>query len=541
MNVSSSYDYIIVGAGSAGCVLANRLSEDPAARVLLLEAGGTDRDPMISIPLGVGKLSEEQRHDWGYRCEPIPGLGDRRVKTTRGKVLGGCSSVNVMAFTRGNPGDYDRWAANGARGWSFADVLPYFKRVECWEGGASEWRGGEGAVGVQWAKTADPLYDAWLAAGRAARWPVTDDYNGAQPEGFGRSQYSIRDGRRSSASRAYLRPALKRPNLRVETGAQAARVIMEGRCARGVAYRQKGEDCRADAAREIILCGGVFNTPHLLMLSGIGPADHLRDMGIAPVLDLPVGRNLQDHLVVSLFWRRKDASAFRAEMRWDRLVLSMARAYLVGSGPATVVPGGLHAFVRSDAGAPVPDIEFLFRGAPAKVVPWFPGWRTAYDDGYGIRAAILHPKSRGELRLRSADPFEPIRIFYNFLSHPDDLPALRRGFKLARALGNQAALDGFRGEELTPGPAIADDDTIDSWIRRTAQTVSHSCATCPMGEGDAAVLDSQLRVRGAERLRVVDASAMPDLISGHTNACVMMMAERAADLIRGCQPLPPQA
>src|SRR5262245_7172327 len=416
--MAKGYDYIIVVGGSAGCVLANRLSED--ATVLLVEAGGRDRHPYIHIPLGMGRMHARGLFDWGYHTEPEPHLDGRRIEAMRGKVLGGSSSINVMAFTRGHPGDYDRWAQKGALGWSYADVLPYFKRTESWQDGETEWRGASGAIGVEWARTRDPLFDAWIAAGEAAGYPVTADYNGAQAEGFGRGQYSIRHGRRSSAATAYLKPALGRANLTVETGACATRILLRGTRAVGLEYVRGGQVVRCDAAREVILSGGAFNTPQLLMLSGIGPAAHLREVGIAPIVDLPAGRNLQDHLAVLLMWTRPDAGPFRREMRCDRIAFSMVRAYFTGTGPATVVPGGLHAFIKTRPELAVPDIEFMFRGAPPHAHMWFPFVKPPYLDGFGIRPALLHPDSRGEVLLRSADPREPPRIVGNFLSVPSD-------------------------------------------------------------------------------------------------------------------------
>jgi 4-pyridoxate dehydrogenase len=507
--------------------------------VLLIEAGGRDLNPLIHIPLGMGKMHEYDMFNWGYHTEPEPNMNGRRIEAMRGKVLGGSSSINVMAYTRGNRGDYDRWAQKGARGWSYADVLPYFKRCETWQGGEDPWRGGAGPVGTEFAKTRDPLYDAWLEAAEAAGFPVTEDYNGRQQEGFGRGQYTIRDGYRSSAATAYLKPARSRKNLDVETGAHATRVLMQGTRAAGVEYvKGSRETVRVAASREVILAGGAFNTPPLLMLSGIGPAEHLRAMGIAPVVDLPVGKNLQDHLAVVIFFERLDESAFRREMRFDRMAISMIRAYCFGTGPGTVVPGGLHAFVKTRPELAVPDIEFMFRGAPADTHLWFPLIRPAYVDGYGIRPTLLHPDSRGEILLRSTDPREPPRIVYNFFSAPDDLPRLREGFKCARDVAYQQPLAPYRGREVSPGEKVKSDAEIDAFIRRTAITAHHPCGTCAMGIGPDTVTDPQLRVRGIEGLRVVDASVMPDLVSAHINACVLMIAEKASDLLRGKPPLP---
>ena len=539
MSVKTGYDYVIVGGGSAGCVLANRLSEDGAASVLLIEAGGRDLHPFIHIPLGMGKMHERDMFNWGYRTEPEPNMNGREIEAMRGKVLGGSSSINVMAYTRGNRGDYDRWAQKGALGWSYADVLPYFKRCETWESGENPWRGGAGPVGTEFAKTTDPVYDAWLDAARAAGFPVTDDYNGRQQEGFGRGQYTIRGGYRSSAATAYLRPAKSRPNLDVVTGALATRVLMQGTRATGVEYAQGiRATVRVNADREVILAGGAFNTPPLLMLSGIGPADHLRATGIKPVVDLPVGKNLQDHLAVIIFFERLNESVFRHDMRFDRMAVSMLRAYFFGTGPGTVVPGGLHAFVKTRPELAVPDIEFMFRGAPADTHLWFPGIRPAYVDGYGIRPTLLHPDSRGEILLRSSDPRDPPRIAYNFFSAPNDLPRLREGFKRAREVAYQAPMDAYRGRETSPGDAVKTDAEIDAFIRRTAITAHHPCGTCAMGTTPDTVTDPELRVRGVERLRVVDASVMPDLVSAHINACVLMIAEKASDMIRKRTPLP---
>ena len=536
---ANGYDYIIVGAGTAGCVLANRLSEDGTATVLLLEAGPPDRNPLISIPLGLGKLHEHKLYDWGYETEPEPNLNNRRIDAMRGKVLGGSSSINVMTFTRGNSADYDRWAQKGARGWSYADVLPYFRRSETFEGGENPWRGGSGPLGVEYSKTTDPLFPAWVEAGKAAGISANPDYNGQTQEGFGRGQYSVRNGRRSSSSRAYLRPARNRANLTVETGAHATRLLMQGTRADGVEFvKASGDVVRAHAASEVIVSTGTFNSPQLLMLSGIGPAAHLREHGINPIVDLPVGRNLQDHLGSYMGYTRPSPGWFHREMRFDRMAVNMVRAYLFGTGPGTVIPSGLHAFIKTRPELSVPDIEFMFRGTAFSPYLWFPVVRPAYQDGIGIRPTILHPDSRGELLLRSADPLAPPRICYNFFSAPNDLPTLRQGFKIAREIMRQKPLDPFRGAEIKPGDHVQTDAEIDAWLKNTVITAHHPCGTCQMGTTPDTVLDSQMRVRGIERLRVVDASAMPDLVSAHINACVLMMAEKASDMIRERTPLP---
>jgi 4-pyridoxate dehydrogenase len=372
----------------------------------------------------------------------------------------------------------------------------------------------------------------------AAGLPVTDDYNGKQQEGFGRGQYTIRDGYRSSAASAYLKPARTRANLEVATRAHATRVLMRGTRATGVEYSRGGRVVRVEAEREVILSGGAFNTPALLMLSGIGPAAHLREIGIEPVVDLPVGRNLQDHLAVVVFFRRLDESTFLKQMRFDRMAVAMLRAYFFGTGPGTVVPGGLHAFIKTRPELAVPDIEFMFRGAPAATHLWFPLIRAAYVDGYGIRPTLLHPDSRGEILLRSADPRAAPRIVYDFFSAPDDLPRLREGVKRARDVAYQKPMAPYRGPETSPGEGVKTDAEIDAWIRSSAITAHHPCGTCAMGTGPDTVADPQLRVHGVEHLRVADACVMPDLVSAHINACVLMIAEKAADLIRNKPPLP---
>jgi 4-pyridoxate dehydrogenase len=547
---TTSSDYVIVGAGSAGCTLARRLTEDAEIRVLLLEAGGWDRDPWIKIPLGWGRILERRLHDWMYFTEPEPNVNGRRIECARGKVIGGSSSINAMAYVRGNAGDYDRWAAAGLTGWSYADVLPYFRRQESWEGGAGDYRGDaifrgdKGPLGVGTARYADPIIEACLAAGRALQLPATPDYNGAQQEGLGRMQQTIRNGRRCSAAEAYLRPALRRPNLTVETGALALRIVLEAGRAAGVEYARQGATATARAEREVILSGGVINSPQLLMLSGIGEPDALRAHGIEVAVELRgVGRNLQDHLSVLADYVRREPGPFVAMMRLDRVAIALARAYCFGTGPASETPSGWTGFVKSRPDVELPDIQFLFRAAPGGAGPYLAPFKPAFADGFSLRAVMLRPESRGDITLASGDPRAPVRIRQNFLATEADRRRLRDGLKLVRRFCATPPLSDFAARELAPGPGIESDADLDAYIRATAATAHHPLGTCKMGPaGDRmAVVDAELRVNGVASLRVVDASVMPDMVGGNINAPVIMIAEKAADLIRGRTALPAAA
>ena len=537
---NKSYDYVIVGAGSAGCTLTNRLSEDKDANILVLEAGGRDRDPLIHIPLGWGKLLQTQKHDWKYFTEPEPYLDNRRIECARGKVLGGSSSVNAMAYVRGNRGDYDRWRQKGCTGWSYADVLPYFKRSETWEGGEDDYRGGSGPLQTCLRIYREPLYDAFVEAGKAAGYAFTEDYNGAENEGFTWIQSTMVNGRRCSAAVAYLKPAMTRPNVTVEIKAMVTRVMLEGDKAVGIEYEQDGQVHQVRADREVILSGGVINSPQVLMLSGIGDPEELGRVGIDTKVELKgVGKNLQDHLSVGVIHSRPDPGPYRKEMRADRLLWNMARSYMGNGGPATDMPSTFMAHLKSKPGLDVPDIQFLFRGVPMHAEPWFPVVKPAWEDGFANRPVLLHPESRGELKLASDNPKDLIKIHQNFLKEENDRRTIRDGVKMARDIANQTALDPFRDKELAPGPDVKTDDDLDAFIRATALTAHHPCGTCKMGTDDMAVVDPELKVRGVGGLRVIDASVFPDLVGGNINAPTIMIAERTSDLIRGKAPLAP--
>ena len=535
------YDYIVVGAGSAGCVLAGRLTEDPQTRVLLLEAGGADRDPLIHIPIGLGRLWKDRRHDWGFHTEPQAHLNQRAIPLPRGKVLGGSSSINAMLYVRGHRGDYDRWAGMGLDGWSYAEVLPYFKRTESWCGGQTAYRGGGGPVATRFTDLSDPLYAATLAAGREAGFAVSDDMNGAVQEGFAMAQSTIVRGRRCSAARAYLRPAMGRANLTVRTGVLATRVLFDGNKAVGVEYMHRGRMERDHAEREVLLAAGAINTPQLLMLSGVGDAARLRVHGIEPAVHSPgVGAGFRDHVFVAVGNLRKGTSPLRHALRVDRIAVAMLRAYFTGSGPATNPPGGAMALLRTRADIDVPDIQLGVRGISRDVRPWWPLLGPDWDDAFYLLVVLLHPESRGTVELASVDPRQPALIRANYLSEERDVSTLAAGMRVARDVIRQSAFDPFRGDEIVPGAKVVGDADIYAHIRSAASTLHHAAATCRMGRDEMAVVDPELKVRGIEHLRVVDASVMPDLVSGNINACVLMIAERAADLVRGRTPLPPE-
>ncbi len=536
------YDYIVVGAGSAGCILANRLSAQKDTTVLLLEAGGSDRNIMISMPTALSYPMNTKRYNWGYYSEPEPFMDNRRIHTARGKGLGGSSSINGMAYVRGHARDFDEWQSHGADGWSYQDCLPYFKRLETWVRGEGDYRGGDGEVGVGCGNdmALNPLYQAFIDAGVEAGYGQTDDYNGYRQEGFGQMQMNVAGGYRQSASRVFLRPIKGRGNLTVLKRAVVKKLNFDGQRVSGLSFERAGKSQTAIANKEVILAAGAIGSPQLLELSGIGQAERLRDLGIPVVADRPgVGENLQDHLEVFFQYQCKQPVSLNRKLGLISKGLIGARWFFFKSGLGSSNHFESCAFIRSDAGKEWPDIQYHFLPAAMS----YDG-NVAFDgDGYQVHVGPNKPKSRGFVHIKSSDYRDHPRIQYNYLEHQDDIQDWRKTIRLTREILTQSSLDQYRGNEIQPGVKIEEDSAIDEWVRANAETAYHPSCSCRMGAVDDrfAVVDPECKVIGVDGLRVVDSSIFPTITNGNLNSPSMMVGEKAADLILGNMPLKQEA
>ena len=539
MRAIQTYDFIIVGAGSAGCVLANRLSDDPSTNVLLLETGGSDRSLFIQMPTALSIPMNTDKFAWQFHTEPEPYLDNRVMHCPRGKVLGGSSSINGMVYVRGHADDFNEWRDEGATGWSYADCLPYFKRADNWIGGASDYRADNGPLNVNLGNNLkNPLYSAFIEAGGQAGYPKTQDYNGYQQEGFGPMQMTIKNGYRWSTANAYLKPILHRRNLTVKTGVVVSRVRIEQNRATGVEYIKNGKTTTAHSRSDVIISAGSISSPHLLQLSGIGDPKVLESADVSVLHDLPgVGQNLQDHLEFYFQYRCKQPITLNGKLDWFSKGLIGAKWLLTKSGLGATNHFESCGFIRSKAGVKWPDIQYHFLPAAMR----YDG-RSAFD-GHGFQLHVGHnkPKSRGSVTLRDNQPTSAPRIQFNYLQHPDDIQGFRDAVRLSREIIAQPAMDPYRDNELQPGLDVQSDEEIDAFIRRSVESAYHPSCSCKMGaENDVtAVVDNQTRVRGIEGLRVVDSSIFPTIPNGNLNSPTIMVAEKAADLIMGNTPLKP--
>ena len=534
---TKQFDYIIVGAGSAGCVLANRLTEDSSVSVLVIEFGGSDKSIIIQMPSAFSIPMNTKKYNWHYETEPEPHLDGRRLHCPRGKVLGGSSSINGLVYIRGHACDFDEWESLGAKNWGYRNCLPYFRKAENFKFGGDDYRGSEGPLSTNNGNNMqNPLYGAWVEAGTQAGYIKTDDTNGYMQEGFGAMHMTVKNGVRWSTANAYLRPAMERPNLTVITNAMTRKLVLEGKRVVGVEYEHGGEIHTVRCTREVLVSSGPIGSPHLLQRSGIGPAEVLRQAGIEVKHDLPgVGENLQDHSEIYIQFECKEPVSLNSKMGLIPKALIGLRWLLFKDGLGASNHFEAGGFIRSEKGLRWPDIQFHFLPAAMR----YDGDKPFKGHGFMVLTGPNKPKSRGYVRVRSANPYEHPEIRFNYLEREEDREGFRRCVRLTREIIGQPAMDKFRGVELAPGPNVKTDEEIDAFVRANMESTMHPCGSCRMGEDDLAVVDSELRVHGLQGLRVIDSSVFPTEPNGNLNAPTIMLAERAADLIRGHSMLAP--